>query len=124
MAMNNEVKTDTKKKEKENVKKDVEQTQDVVSQTSGGMGNSDGGDRGMAKETEEVTYYTLAEAYNLMLRGNEFRFKEWKKSIPYVARVERGRTTIGLKVIGSNRPDKSFRPSQAEAVKKLWYKIN
>jgi hypothetical protein len=73
---------------------------------------------------QEVEFFTLAEAYEVMLKGGVFRFKEWDKNkVPYVAFVPRGQTTIVIaKSVDSNNKI-VFRPSQAEAVKKLWYRV-
>ena len=120
----------------ENVTKDVNENKTVTSEDTGAnatvkneadtsdkqLNSVDNREENEVEEAQEFVY--LAEAYQRMLRGEVFRFKEWDKlKIPYVAFVKRGQTKIMIaKDVDSNNA-MVFKPSQEEALKKLWYQV-
>jgi len=139
MAKDKNVKTNNELKELEDERKTdgtavsdevknngVETETDVNSEKNENTNTEDNGRDGeKPQDKQKVEYYTLAEAYQLMLKGKAFRFAEWDKhKIPFVAVVPRGRTTISLVKSLYDKNERVYRPSQAEAVKKLWYEIN
>jgi len=113
--------------ENEKVENSVEQNKDVVGSSNADANNQEsagGGKTEKAVEKDKVEYLTLAEAYEGMLKGGVFRFKEWdKRKIGFVAFVPRGMTTIMLAVSETHNTRTPYRPSQEEAIKKLWYQV-
>jgi len=110
----NETKTDVEQSGNANAN-DVSKTENAKTENSGEVDKN---------ENEVREFLTLAEAYKVMLKGGVFRFAEWdKRKIAFVAFVPRGMTTIMIAPSPEHNTRRVLRPSQEEAIKKLWYQV-